>query len=97
MSAPKPAIGEFEVTGLITGAQIRGARGMLRWSITDLARACDVSVRTISRLEEEDGLPQHTTVETLRKIRLCLEEHGITILEINGSGKGAGLRYQPPE
>jgi PAS domain-containing protein len=40
----------------VTGAQIRAARGLLRWSVIDLAGATGVSRATIRRLEEVDGL-----------------------------------------
>lgn len=39
----------------ITGAQIRAARGLLRWSVMDLAHAAGISRATIRRLEELDG------------------------------------------
>ncbi|WP_407187230.1 PAS domain-containing protein [Bradyrhizobium centrosematis] len=39
----------------ITGAQIRAARGLLRWSVVDLAKAASASRATIRRLEEVDG------------------------------------------
>ena len=39
----------------ITGAQIRAARGLLRWSVVDLAHAAGISRATIRRLEEVDG------------------------------------------
>lgn len=42
-------------THRITGAQIRAARGLLRWSVLDLAQAAGISRATIRRLEELDG------------------------------------------
>jgi PAS domain S-box-containing protein len=39
----------------VTGAQIRAARGLLRWSVVDLAHAAGISRATIRRLEEMDG------------------------------------------
>ena len=39
----------------ITGAQIRAARGLVRWSVMDLAQAAGTSRATIRRLEELDG------------------------------------------
>lgn len=38
----------------ITGAQIRAARGILRWSVRDLADRTKISIATIRRLEEND-------------------------------------------
>ena len=43
----------------ITGAQIRAARGLLRWSVIDLANAAGISRATIRRIEELDGPPSH--------------------------------------
>ncbi len=43
----------------ITGAQMRAARGLLRWSVMDLANAAGVSRATIRRLEEVDGPAPH--------------------------------------
>lgn len=43
----------------LTGAQIRAARGLLRWSVADLAKASGISRATIRRLEEGDGPPSH--------------------------------------
>ncbi|MBV8769617.1 MAG: PAS domain-containing protein, partial [Hyphomicrobiales bacterium] len=42
---------------LLTGAQIRAARGILNWSVRDLSEATAVSPSTIRRLEETDGVP----------------------------------------
>ena len=39
----------------ITGAQIRAARGLVRWSVMDLAQAAGTSRAIIRRLEELDG------------------------------------------
>jgi len=39
----------------LTGAQIRAARAMLRWSVAELASAAHVSPSVIRRLEEIDG------------------------------------------
>ena len=41
--------------GLLTGVQIRAGRGMLKWSVRDLAEKSGVSPGTIRRLEEYDG------------------------------------------
>ncbi|MDA9410504.1 hypothetical protein XH98_01540 [Bradyrhizobium sp. CCBAU 51745] len=43
----------------MTGAQIRAARGIVRWSVKDLAHAAGISRATIRRLEEADGAPPH--------------------------------------
>jgi transcriptional regulator with XRE-family HTH domain len=45
---------------MITGLQIRSARNALRMSVEQLSEASGVSVRTIKRMEAEDGIPNST-------------------------------------
>lgn len=45
----------------VCGAQVRAARGILRWSIADLAAESGVSVSTVKRLEQVDGIPNIQT------------------------------------
>lgn len=61
---------------MITGSQIRAARGFLRWSIRDLAEKSGVSWPTIQRLEQEDGVP-NTKAQTLVELKKALELAGI--------------------
>jgi PAS domain S-box-containing protein len=44
----------------ITGAQIRAARGLLRWSVMDLANAAGITRATIRRIEELDSAPSQS-------------------------------------
>lgn len=39
----------------ITGAQIRAARGLVKWSVQDLSEASGVSIAIIRRCEATDG------------------------------------------
>jgi len=41
---------------LISGAQIRMARGLLKWSVGELSELAKVGTTTIKRLEQVDGL-----------------------------------------
>jgi predicted transcriptional regulator len=70
--------------------QVRGARGMLDWSLWDLARAAQVSVSSVKRFEvtELDSVSR----ETADKIRDALEHQGITFLIDDGTGLGLRLR-----
>lgn len=43
------------VAGLITGSQIRAARGILNWSVRDLANRTGLSTGTLRRIEAHDG------------------------------------------
>jgi PAS domain-containing protein len=60
----------------ITGAQIRGARGILNWSVRDLALAAGISVAVLRRLEGFDG-PAKGNPAAAKAIRDALEAGGI--------------------
>ncbi|TIQ46383.1 MAG: helix-turn-helix domain-containing protein [Mesorhizobium sp.] len=74
----------------ITGAQIRAARALVRWSAEDLAVAASVGVATVRRAEAEDGVPP-TTVANRKAIRGALETAGIEFIPENGRGPGVRL------
>ena len=63
----------------ITGAQIRAARGLLKWSVMDLAEQSGVSRATIRRLEEIDGPPPQQA-RALMLIESALSRAGIDLL-----------------
>ena len=65
----------------LTGAQIRGARGMLKWSVRDLADAADVSPATLRRLEEFDG-PAPCPSDTLHSISRALGAGGVEFVDM---------------
>jgi PAS domain S-box-containing protein len=66
-------------SGALTGAQIRAARGILNWSVRDLAEKAKVSGSTIRRLEESDG-PTSPGEPTIEPIRQALQKAGIEFL-----------------
>ena len=45
------------VSSKLTGAQLRAARGMLNWSVKQLAQRTGISSAVIRRLEEYNGVP----------------------------------------
>lgn len=61
---------------MITGAQIRAARAAIRWSATELGRRAGVSLPTIQRLEQADGVPPSRS-SSLQKVQSALEAGGI--------------------
>lgn len=52
---------------VISGAQCRMARGLLKWSVRDLEEQSGVSSMTIKRLEVADGIPnaQFNTLQAI--------------------------------
>ncbi|MGO6748060.1 multiprotein-bridging factor 1 family protein [Rhizobium ruizarguesonis] len=77
----------------ITGAQVRAARALIRWSAKDLAKAAGIGVATVSRAEVEDGIPSITGAN-LRAMQLALEAAGVEFTSGNGGG---GVRVKKPE
>lgn len=61
----------------LTGAQVRAARGALRWSVRELAERSDVSIATINRFEagSRSVNARDSSVSALRRVLL---EEGIT-------------------
>jgi PAS domain S-box-containing protein len=64
---------------VLTGAQIRAARGIVNWSVRELAQAAAVSSSTIRRLEEMDGAPARAE-EAHAPLRAALEQAGVEFL-----------------
>jgi transcriptional regulator with XRE-family HTH domain len=76
---------------MLTSAQMRAARALLRWSAEDLARKSAVGVTTIRRAE----LTEHKTSMTMANdlaIRRALEDAGVEFINENGGGEGVRLR-----
>lgn len=65
----------------ITTAQIRGARGILNWSQTDLAERTGISATSIGSIENGQSTPRETT---LNAIRGAFERNGIEFLSLDG-------------
>lgn len=81
---------------MITGAQIRGARAMLRWSGKELAERCGVSYPALQRAEAVDDLP-NMQARNLSAIRASLEAAGVEFIAENGGGPGVRLLKQGVE
>jgi transcriptional regulator with XRE-family HTH domain len=76
----------------LSGAQIRAARALLRWSAEDLARGAALGVNTIRRAElAEDGTS--LTAANQLAIRRALETAGVVFIDENSeAGRGVRLR-----
>jgi predicted transcriptional regulator len=71
--------------------QIKAARALLDWSQDDLARAAEVSIPTIKRLEAFDG-PLGGRGETADRIVGAIRSAGVEFIDENGGGPGVRLR-----
>jgi len=76
----------------ISGAQLRAARALLRWSVRELSDQCRISQSAIARSEQVNGTPP-MHVRNLETIRRVFEEHGIEFLGLDG----VRLPAQSPE
>ena len=78
-------------TSPLTGAQIRAARALLRWSAEDLARVTALGLATIRRAESFDEQTSMTEANEL-SVRRALESAGIEFIDQNGGGPGVRVR-----
>jgi transcriptional regulator with XRE-family HTH domain len=77
--------------GLLSSAQIRAARALLRWSAADLARHSALGINTIRRAEVAEEGTSLTLANDLA-IRRALEGAGVVFIDENGGGVGVRLR-----
>ena len=77
---------------MVTSAQIRAARGLLNWTVRDLAEHSGVHRNTITRAETDATGPGHATAA----IKACLEKAGVEFIPENGGGAGVRLRKVEP-
>lgn len=77
---------------MITGAQIRAARALLRWSAERLAKEAKLGVATVRRADLADDAVPAMTAANLDAIQRALEAAGIQFIPQNGGG--AGVRYR---
>jgi transcriptional regulator with XRE-family HTH domain len=78
----------YEDLQMVTSAQIRAARGLLNWTVRDLAEHSGVHRNTVTRLEtgaSEGGY-------SVDAIRRALETAGVIFVDENGEGAGVRLR-----
>ncbi len=66
---------------MITTAQIRAGRGLLKWTQATLAHRAAISAVTLNMIENEAVRPRQTT---LTAIRQALEGAGVQLLEEDG-------------
>jgi transcriptional regulator with XRE-family HTH domain len=76
---------------MISIEQIRGARGLLGWSQTDLAEAAGRSLPTIKRLENGDAGGAKVSDDVRQAVQVALEKAGVEFIPENGGGVGVRL------
>jgi PAS domain S-box-containing protein len=74
-----PAAAEGADKAIMTGAQLRAARGVLNWSVRELSESAGISSSTIRRLEEMDGPPPGRE-EAVPQLQAALETGGVEFL-----------------
>lgn len=76
---------------MISGAQIRAARGLLGISSRQVSELTGVSWATIKRFEDINGVPPSRTV-TLERVKAALEDAGIEFIGDPITSPGVRLR-----
>lgn len=79
---------------MITGAQIRMARGYSKLSVRGLAELADVAESTIKRMEAVDGVPASSGTN-LAKVEAALRGVGLEFLEGGDIASGIGVTLEP--
>ena len=76
---------------MITSAQIRSARTMLKITAADLALLSKVGISTIKRFELAEGVPAGN-IKTLEALKLALENAGIEFIGSPDDRPGVRLK-----
>jgi hypothetical protein len=76
---------------MLTGAQIRAGRALVRWTLDDLAKAAKVGLQTVRRAEASDGEVK-MLANNEAAIRAALESAGVEFIDENGGGPGVRLK-----
>lgn len=77
---------------MITGAQVRAAKSLLRWSGTDLSDRSGVSLSSIRRIEAVDGVPDTASVKVLHAIQSAFENAGVEFIGAPDDRPGVRLK-----
>jgi transcriptional regulator with XRE-family HTH domain len=74
---------------MITSAQIRAGRGLLKWTQGVLASRAAVSIVTLNMIESDQVSPRSRTLDAIRGV---LEGEGIRFIGDETEGYGVMLR-----
>ena len=80
---------------MLTGAQIRAARGLLNFSVAELCEATGLAINTVRRAESTNG-PPRLTHANLRLLQSTLEEAGVQFIQADELGPGVRLLKAEP-
>ncbi len=75
---------------MLSSAQIRAARALIRWSASDLSQASGVGTATLQRMEVMEGVPSGQ-VRTLLAIKEALEAAGVEFVGTPTENPGVRL------
>ena len=76
---------------MITSGQIKAARGLLSWTVQELADKSGLGFTTIVRMESAEGVPP-SQAKTLDAVRKAVESAGV---EFTGTPDSqAGVRWK---
>ena len=78
---------------MLQTTQIRAARALLGWRQEDLAKASEIGLATIARIEQGKGVVQGN-FSTIMKIQQTLEREGISFIADPGGAVGVRLSAQ---
>lgn len=76
---------------MITSAQIRAARALLRITVNDLAEMSEIGIATIKRIEAGDGIPP-AHARTLDQLSKALERAGVEFIGTPDERPGVRLK-----
>ena len=79
---------------MLTGAQLRAARGLIGWSQKELAAKAEVAFTTVQRAERDNGM-FGGNVKTVLKLKSALEQAGVEFIDADAE-KGPGVRLARP-
>lgn len=83
-----------DASTIVTGAQLRAARGLLNMSVSDLSERTGLAINTIRKAEKTNG-PAEVTIASARLLVTTLESAGV--LFIAAGQHGAGVRLVSPD
>ena len=79
---------------MITGSQVRAARALLGWTAQQLSDQSGISLQTISRIEQQDEIPDARTT-TLNALAAALDRGGVAFLNTGSTREGGpGVRLK---